>query len=118
MTYSLGSAIKNRFFFGYLLEFGKGLMTVKPKIASLIILMMVAMAVLAGNVAYADSVSQSVHLTIIVVGTLSLNIDENALLANSGKPGVEAFSQMEEHNIVVSKVIRDKSDLWLFTKTE
>jgi len=98
-------------------------MTVKPKIGSLIILMLIMMAVLAGTTAYANSVSQTIHLTITVVGTLSLNIDENALpalagAANSGKPEAEAFSDMRSHNIVISKLVRDNSNLWLFTKTE
>lgn len=93
-------------------------MTVKPKIASLIILTMIMTAVLAGNTAYAESLSQSVYLTITVVGTLSLNIDENGLSADSGKPEAEAFSDMRNHNILVSKLVRDDSDLWLFTKTE
>jgi hypothetical protein len=104
------------------------MITVKPKIASLIILTLIMMTALAGTTAYADSVSQTIRLTITVVGTLSLNIDENALPAlaasanageaNSGKPEAEAFSEMRNHNIVVSKLVRDNSNLWLFTKTE
>ncbi|MDD5680346.1 MAG: hypothetical protein PHI59_03800 [Candidatus Omnitrophica bacterium] len=114
---------KNRFFFGYLLESGKGMMAVKPKMTSLIIFLAIMTAILTGNMAYAESKSQSVHLTVIVVGALSLNIDENALPAlageaNSGKPAAEAFSDIKEHNIIVSKLVRDNSDLWLFTKTE
>jgi hypothetical protein len=93
-------------------------MTVKPKLASLIILMVIMMAVLSGSLAYAESISRSVRLTITVVGTLSLNIDENALSANPGKPEAEAFSEIRNHNIVVSKFVRDDSNIWLFTKTE
>lgn len=93
-------------------------MTVKPKIAHLIVLMLIMMTALAGTTAYADSVSQTIHLTITVVGTLSLNIDESTLSANSGKPDAEAFSDIKNHNIVVSKLVRDNSNLWLFTKTE
>jgi len=90
----------------------------KPKIASLIIAIVIMITVLAGNLAYAESLSQSVYLTITVVGILSLNIDENALSANSGKPEAEAFSDMKAHDIVVSKLVRNNSDTWLFTKTE
>lgn len=93
-------------------------MTMKPKIALLIIAMVIIMEVLAGNLAYAESISQSLYLTITVVGTLSLNIDEETLLADSRKPAAEAFSEMKDHNIAVSKLVRDDSDVWLFTKTE
>ena len=111
---------KNRFFFGYLLArpTRRGMMTVKPKTASLIMSIVIIIAVLAGNLAYAESISQSVYLTITVVCTLSLNIEEGSLMADSGKPTAEAFSEMKDHNIEVTKLVRNNSDVWLFTKTE
>ncbi len=90
----------------------------KPKIVSLIMSVVIIIAVLAGNYAYAESISQSVYLTITVVGTLSLNIEEDSLMADSGKPTAETFSTMKDHNIEVTKFVRNNSDVWLFTKTE
>lgn len=93
-------------------------MTVMPKAASLIMAVVIIMGVLAGNQAYAESISRSIHLSITVIGTLSLNIDEGTLMADSAKPTSEAFSELKEHDIVVSKLTRDDSNVWLFTKTE
>ncbi|MBU4376348.1 MAG: hypothetical protein KKD29_02585 [Candidatus Omnitrophica bacterium] len=90
----------------------------KPKIALLIMAMVIMVSVVAGNVAYAESTSRSVYLTITVIGTLSLNVDEDSLTTDSGKINAEAFSEMKDHNIEVTKLVRNNSDVWLFTKTE
>ncbi len=94
------------------------MITVKPKLASLIILAAMITVILAGNTADAQSLTQSVHLSITVVGSLSLNIDETTLSADAGKPKAEAFSHMTDHGILVSRLVGDDSNTWLFTKTE
>ncbi len=94
------------------------MMVVRPRIASLIVTAAVAISVLAVNTARAESVSRSIRLTITVVGSLSLDIDEASLPADSGKISAEAFSEIKNHNIAVTKLARNNSNAWLFTKTE
>ena len=82
-------------------------------IAAVIILMMGL-----GNVAYAKGISRQIHLTVRVVGVLSLNIGNDWLDATSNSPTAEAFSELKEHEIQINKLKRNDSMVWLFTKTE
>lgn len=93
-------------------------MTMKPKTAFLIIAMVIVISAFAENMVYAESISQSIRLTITVVGALSLNIEEDSLIADSEKMGVETVSLMKDHDIAVTKPAQNDSDVWLFTKTE
>jgi len=88
-------------------------MAMKKK--TLVITIVVLMSLLFIHNAYALTTHAVIRLTIKVVPTLALNLDDAGL--NSGIEA-EAFSELEESGIAVDKIERGDSTVWLFTKTE
>ncbi len=93
-------------------------MVMKSKIGVLILLSVITVTLLCANAAYARSISHEVHLVVRVVGVLSMNLENEWLRDNMVNPNAEAFSELKERNILVDKLIKDKSTIWLLTKTE
>ena len=93
-------------------------MTMRCKTVVLIMLAVIMAIVLLGNVAYALTTHQVIHLRLRVVGALSLNLEDGWLDEVLRDPKAEAFSELKEHGIEVNKVQRNNSTVWLFTKTE
>ncbi len=93
-------------------------MTMKRKTVVLTMLAVIMAIVLFGNVAYALSTYQVIHLRLRVVGALSLNLEDEWLSENLSDPKAEAFSELKEYGIEVDKLQRNNSMVWLFTKTE
>ena len=92
-------------------------MAMKPKMVALIMLPVIIGALLFGNVAYALTTHHVIHLTVTVVGTLSLNLENEWLHQNLLKPEAEAFSELKD-DILVDKLRKGDSTVWRFTKTE
>ena len=96
-------------------------MTMKAKIVSLIMLAGI-MFLLSGNLAYAApsdlQTSITIHVTIVIPSNVSLNLDDAWINQNLNSPEAEAFSELKKDGIIVEKVKRGDSIVWLFTKTE
>ena len=93
-------------------------MVMKSKIGILVLLSVITVTLLCADAAYARSISQTVHLVVRVVGVLSMDLENEWLRDNMVNPNAEAFSELKEHNILVDKLRKDKSTIWLLTKTE
>lgn len=93
-------------------------MAMKRKMLVLVVLAIMMAALLFGNVAHALATRQVIHLRLRVVGTLSLNLEDEWLEQNLRNPKAEAFSGLKERGVYVNKLQTDNSTVWLFTKTE
>lgn len=71
-----------------------------------------------GEMAYALTTRAEIHLTVRVVGALSLDLENESLQQNLHRPDAEAFSELKESGILVDKLKKGNSTVWLFTKTE
>ena len=70
------------------------------------------------DLAYALTRRAEIHLTLRVVGALSLDLENDLLHQNLKMGEAEAFSELKEEGILVDKLRKDNSTVWLFTKTE
>lgn len=97
-------------------------MEMKAKIVALIILISITMILLSENLAYAQmsglKTQHTIYVRVIIPPRLSMNLDKEWISQNLNKPEVEAFSELKEDGIIVEKVRRNDSIVWLFTKTE
>ena len=96
------------------------MINMKPRISSLIVAVLIVGMVFSGSFVYANSVSRQVHLTITVIGNISMDLERDWLYQSLAKSDMkaEAFSTLQEHDIMVEKFERDDNTAWLFTKTE
>ena len=90
----------------------------KLKTAALMMATVIIVTLLAGNAAYALSTREVIHLTFRVERPLSLNLNDEVLRQDLHKPEAEAFSELKEKGILVDKLKKGDSTVWLFTKTE
>lgn len=70
------------------------------------------------DTAYALSTRAEIHLTIKVVGALSLDLENGPLHQDLMGGEAEAFSELKKNGILVDKLNKGNSTVWLFTKTE
>jgi hypothetical protein len=93
----------------------------KAKIALLIMLAGIVV-LLSGNLAYAApsnlQTSITINVTMIIPSNVSLNLDEGWISQNLKSPEAEAFSDLKKNGVLVEKVKRGDSTVWLFTKIE
>ena len=71
-----------------------------------------------GDMAYALTTRAEIHLTLRVVACLSLNLENDVFQNSSGEIGAEAFSELKKGGVIIDKIGKDESVVWLFTKTE
>ena len=93
-------------------------MTVKAKTALRAVVPAIMLTLLLCNTAHALATSQTIHLTVRVVGALSLDLEDEWISENLSEPKAEAFSELEESGILIDKYRKGDSTLWLFTKTQ
>ena len=93
-------------------------MVMKTKKALTIVSAIITLIMLSGNLAFALSTYERIFVTLYVEGEISMNLDDDLISQNIDKPEVEAFSELKEEGILVDKLRRGDSILWLFTKTE
>ena len=122
-AYSFGYTKENRFFFGLRSKLPpqkreRRVMTMKRKTAVLVIAAVIIATLLGGNAAYALTTHATIYLTLRVVGSIALNLEDEWLQQNLSEPSAEAFSALKEHDISVEKLQRNDSMVWRFTKTE
>ena len=90
-------------------------MTMKLRKLAVVMAMVIIATLVFTNYVYARSMSSQLRLTVTVVGTLSMDI-ENDVIRQSIE--AEAFSGLKEHGILIDKLTSDNSTVWLLTKTE
>ena len=88
------------------------------KVAFVLIVGVILSSFLFVSTACARTTSATIRLTIRVVGSIALNLEDAWLEENLSDPKAEAFSELEEHGVHVERAQRNDSALWLFTKTE
>ena len=93
-------------------------MTMRLKKIALIIAIVIIATLWFTNYVYASSMSRQVHIRITVVGSLSMDIENEGIRQSLIKPEVEAFSELKDHGILIDKLTSDNSTVWLLTKTE
>lgn len=81
-------------------------------------LLVIMVTLFFADMAYALSTRAEIHLTIRVVGALSLDLENESLQQNLEGGEAEAFSELKEKGILVDKLNKGNSTVWLFTKTE
>ena len=70
------------------------------------------------DLAHALTTRAEIHLTLRVVGALSLDLENESLYQNLERGEAEAFSELKDKGILVDKLRKGDTTLWLFTKTE
>jgi hypothetical protein len=93
------------------------MMTMKRKTCIFVITVIIATSLL-GNAAYALSTHHTIHLTLRVVGSVALDLEDSWLNENLREPRAEAFSELKESGVHVDRIRKDDGTIWLFTKTE
>ena len=93
-------------------------MTMRLKKLAVILAMVIIATLLFTNYVYASSMSRQLRLTVTVVGTLSMDIENEVIHQSLIKPEAEAFSELKDHGILIDKLTSDNSTVWLLTKTE
>ena len=89
----------------------------KFKTAALIAVVIISVFVFE-NTVYALATSATIRLTLRVVGTISLNLEDEWIEQALDDHKAEAFSELKKRDICVDKFQRDDSTIWRFTKTE
>lgn len=92
-------------------------MTVKT-LMKLVIITVAAGMIFLGPRAFADTYSQTIHLTLRVVGVVALDIDENWMQSENGGLRAEAYTELAKNDINIDQTIRGDRTIWRFTKTE
>ena len=59
-----------------------------------------------------------VNVTIIAPGSVAMDLGDDVISRGIERDGVEAFSELKESGIIVDKISKGDSTIWLFTKTE
>jgi len=92
----------------------------KAKIRILVMLVFIALMVLSGKVASASefTAEATIEVRLIIPPNASLKLDDEWVHQNLQKPEAEAFSELKESGILVDKIKREDTIVWLFTKTE
>ena len=97
-------------------------MAMKGKRVVLVTSLVIMVTLMLTNVAYAGvtelKTRHVIHVRVIVPSSLSMNLEDGWVRQNLLKPEAEAFSELKDKGILVDKIRRGDSTLWLFTKTE
>ena len=93
-------------------------MAMKRKMKAVVIGAVIMAIFLFGNTSYALTTSATIHLTVRVVGAISLNLEDQWLEQNLDRPEAEAFSELKDRDIYIDRLKRNDSMVWRFTKTQ
>ncbi|MBL7071623.1 MAG: hypothetical protein ISS26_05590 [Candidatus Omnitrophica bacterium] len=85
---------------------------------ALIGLIVVAVLLIFLGTSHALITRAEIHLSIRVVSSLSLDLNDGFLEKGLLGAGAETFSELRDQGIMIDKSRRGDSSIWIFTKTE
>lgn len=94
-------------------------MAVKAKCIVLIAITVIVALAMMVNISHAAlSTTHTIHLTLVVVGALSMDLEDSWLNEGLADPKAEAFSELRENGMRIDRLEKNHAVVWLFTKTE
>jgi len=94
------------------------MMAVKRSMKMLLSITVVLGIMLFGTMSHADTYTQSIHLTVRVLGSLSINIEEEWLNTDSSDLSAEAYTELDAQDVSINLTKRGDNTIIVFTKTE